>query len=750
MERILIKVILSLLLFSITGYGQNQLDNYYYYKGEKVFLDIDTKTISISFEGENSINSLKNNSNEISEIIEDRTRAIVDVIGNSAKQRKNIKAYYVEISAKRELTKKEYVSKIENFKKYNNTLMVSPTYKTKVGKRIGLSNNFHVKLKKAKDVDILFKYAKEFNVEVLGNNEFMPLWFTLAIRTPQNFNALNLANIFYETGLFENTEPVFMHHDLLNSNDPYFNDQWMLKNTGQSGGVSGIDMNIEQAWGISTGNNIKIAVIDEGIELNHPDLAGNSYGTGYDASLDETPSIVWGPHGTACAGIIGAVKDNNNGIAGVAPNSKLISISLWLFTTTSQTLANGINWAWQNGADVISNSWGGLAPSSVLDDAISNALTNGRNGLGSIVVFSSGNDNENGAAYPSNSNPLILCVGATDRCGVRSGRIDIIPQSCDPWGPNSRAGSSYGTPLDIVAGGTSISTTDRQGDAPGPVLLIGGDYNPPSHSSNDYSNYDYTRGFGGTSAACPYVAGVAALILSTNPDLTVKSVNDIIEKSAQKIRTDLYSYSNTSIRPNGTWNNELGYGMVDAHQAVLLAQNSDCIGNLTITQNVNIGQSDIREVTNSITATNIIFNNATAVYDAGNRVRLRPGFHARMRSSFRAHINGCVIRAPTIEKKAEPEVIVVYEKSISKPLDEFQKIKIFPNPVRNILTIISEEPILSWELKNNMGKLSNQSKPNRKTFLKDHINVKSLNSGLYILKINMTNGETAYKRIIKN
>lgn len=738
MKHITYKIFSIILLVCTNSiYGQNQLDNYYYYKGEKVPLSINTKTISISFEGENSIStfkSLKNNFNKTSEIIEDKTRTIVNAIDNNAEKRKNIKTYYIEISTKTELSKKEYLNQIESLKKYNNTLMVSPTYKNKENTEFGLSNNFYVKLKNQKDIKLLYKKAKEFNIEILGHNQFMPLWFTLSIKTPQNYNALNLANIFYETELFESTEPAFIYHDLQNSDDSLFDDQWTLNNTGQSGGTSGIDINIEPAWNVSTGNNITVAVIDQGIELDHPDLITNIIGTGYDAQTNTTPSQVRGSHGVACAGIIGAEKDNNIGVAGVAPDSGLMSISISFSGTTYQMLANGVNWAWQNGADVISNSYAGGAPSNIFDNAINNALANGRNGLGCVVVFSSGNGNVNGAEYPSNSNPLILCVGAIDRCGVRSGRIDIIPQSCDAWCVGCRPASSFGTPLDVVAGGTSTPTTDRQG-------------------ANGYTSTNYTLNFGGTSAACPYVSGVAALILNTDPNLTVNEVNEIIEQSAQKVRTDLYNYSNTGGRTNGTWNNELGYGLVDAYQAVLLAQSGNCSPNLTITQNVSAGQSDIQEAINSITATNIIFNNATAEYDAGSNVWLKPGFHARNGASFEAYIDGCASINSKLEEKPEPELIVIYEKitiNDTTLLEDQEIIKAYPNPVTDLLTIKSKEEILSWELKNQLGKLINNSKSNKKSFLKDRLNVNQLGTGLYILKINLNDGRVIYKNIIKN
>jgi len=223
-----------------------------------------------------------------------------------------------------------------------------------------------------------------------------------------------------------------------------------------------------------------------------------------------------------------------------------------------QKLANGINWAVQNGAHIISNSWGSdLLISSLIDDAITNALTNGRGSLGCVVVFATGNDN-GAVQYPANSNPNILAVGAMSQCGQRKS-----PTSCDT---EFRWGSNFGATLDIVAPGVLIPTTDRTG--------VNG-YNPniPIHTwsggnllTTDYTNNDYTTWFNGTSSACPHVAGVAALILSVNPSLTGPQVRDIIEQTAQKVGG--YNYTTTTGRPNGTWHNEMGYGLVNALCAV--------------------------------------------------------------------------------------------------------------------------------------------------------------------------------------
>ena len=212
--------------------------------------------------------------------------------------------------------------------------------------------------------------------------------------------------------------------------------------------------------------------------------------------------------------------------------------------------ADGINWAWQNGADIISNSWGSGVQYQVIDDAINNALQNGRNGKGTIIVFATGNS-YGAVSYPANSNPNILSVGAMTSSGTRS------------------SFSNFGTQLDVVAPGSSILSTTP---------------------NNQTASWD------GTSMATPHVAGVAALILSVNPCLTAQQVRDIIEQTAQKVGG--YSYTTTSGRPNGIWNNEMGYGLVDAHAAVLMAQS---MGSATLDLMVKDGVDDIGNEPNNIT-----------------------------------------------------------------------------------------------------------------------------------------------------
>lgn len=420
----------------------------------------------------------------------------------------------------------------------------APFFKTRAENEIGLSHLFYVKLFNEGDIGKLEEMAMRNHVEILGSNLFMPLWYTLSCSKQSNGNALLMANTFYESGLFESSEPDWLIQNISlcanTPNDALFNTQWGLENTGQYGGTIGIDIKACQAWQITKGsNNVIVAVVDAGIELNHPDLT-NMHPISYDTeSLGLfSSSQVWGEHGIACAGIIGAAH-NNIGTAGIAPNCPLMSISAnWGYQNTppglTAKLANGINFAWQNGASVISNSYGHYTtpPSALLNSAISAALTQGRNGLGCIVLFSSGNSNEP-VAYPANqtgSNADVLAVG----------RINYLGQPL---------ASGNGPELDIVGPGYNISTTDIQG-------ALG------------YDPSDYNVNFGGTSASCPAVAAVAALVLSVNNNLTQQQVNSILLNTAQKIGPVSYSPG----YQYGLWNQFMGYGLVDANAAVLMAQ----------------------------------------------------------------------------------------------------------------------------------------------------------------------------------
>ncbi|NOQ27826.1 MAG: S8 family serine peptidase [Bacteroidales bacterium] len=547
------KATVTLILIMCVIFVYSQTEFYYWYKEEKVYLTENKSKRFVLLENINNRDTLSRligNSWFIERIREDKTVQTLNGYYNNT----------IQTNLNWTILHKKNKSN-EKINKSNEIIYDAPFFKNSQNEDLGLSHLFYIKLKKKEDLPKLEELAVSHSVEIIGNNKFMPLWYTLSCTKHSTGNAMTISNFFYETGIFSAAQPDLMPTEMsLSVNDPYYTSQWNMSNNGQYGGASGIDIDVNNAWGITMGDNTVVAVIDNGIEFNHPDLP-NMYHLSYDTEEGTSPSKIYGDlgHGIACAGIIGAAV-NDKGIAGIAPNCQLMSISIIAEATTSsyQKRADGINFAWRNGADVISCSWHAES-NPYMDDAIDSALLFGRNGLGCVIVVAAGNTNSSYVRYPANSNPDIIAVGAMSMCAERKN-----PFSCD----GENWGSNYGTDLDVVAPGVLIPTTDRQATK---------GYNPYDflHTrfegtliSSDFSDDDYTLAFTGTSAACPHVAGIAALILSVKPDLTQDQVRYVIESSCDKVNIEDYSYTSTSGRNNGTWNIEMGYGKVNAYKAL--------------------------------------------------------------------------------------------------------------------------------------------------------------------------------------
>lgn len=402
-------------------------------------------------------------------------------------------------------------------------LNVMPCYKDMSGNEIVPTGYIYVKLRRSIDFDLLYNAAQTYKCRIIEQNEFMPLWYTLLVYETSGLNPVDVANDIYESGNFEASTPGFWYDPLMISYDPKVLEQWGLYNSQ----YEDIDISISKAWDYATGRGIKVAVIDQGIELTHDDLVDNLYAKSYDASTKSSPSGVYNTkskgHGTHCAGIIAAVSNNNIDIAGVAPNAKLISVSAdFNYQATIQSqLADAINWSWQNGADVLSCSWGGTLYNEMISNALDNALQYGRENKGCVIVYASGNSpTDKSVRFPANYREEIIAVGNIQQDGTR------YYSSC------------YGENLLVCAPGTNILST-----------MIG---NTTSYKT-------------GTSMACPHVAGIAALILERNPKLSANKVREIIAKSTKKVGNKPYSET----KKYGTWNPEYGYGLVDAYKAVI-------------------------------------------------------------------------------------------------------------------------------------------------------------------------------------
>jgi subtilisin-like proprotein convertase family protein len=346
-------------------------------------------------------------------------------------------------------------------------------------------------------------------------------------------------------------DPLFSYQSILPSY------QWNLRNTGELGGLAGVDINVTNAWDQWKGNGVAIAIVDDGIDLTHPDLAFN-VDTALDidfngADADPTPGV-GDDHGTACAGIAAAVGNNSLGGSGVAPNAKLVGMRLIAGPSTDVDEANAFLHEKQQIA-IKSNSWGPSdsaygdgGPSLLGLAALQNAAETGRGGLGTVFLWSGGNGNQSGD--DSNYDGWTASIYAIAVAALTN-------EGKQPFYGEPGANLLISAPSN--GGSQGITTTDR-------TSTLG--YNSGG-SSGDYASGDYTNSFGGTSAACPTVAGVVALMLEANPNLGYRDVQEILVRTARQ--NDLYD---TGWLLNGAgqlFNVKYGAGLVDATAATALA-----------------------------------------------------------------------------------------------------------------------------------------------------------------------------------
>jgi hypothetical protein len=352
-----------------------------------------------------------------------------------------------------------------------------------------------------------------------------------------------------EPMLARQLQPRFVPDDPLfayNAANPGY--QWHLNNTGQNGAVSGIDLNVVPTWNSYKGTGIRIGILDDGLEVSHPDLAANA-DTLNDRDFndqDDDPTPTSGDsHGTACAGVAAARGNNNLGVSGVAPEALLVGMRLIAAPTTDDVEADAFAFK-KDIIEIKSNSWGpsdnaygASGPGPLSNAALINAATTGRGGKGTVFIWASGNGNASGddSNYDGwAASPYAIAVGAIGDDGesVWYGEPGANILVCAP----SNGGQQ------------SITTTDRSG-------------------ATGYSSGDYTSTFGGTSSATPAVAGVVALMLQANPNLTYRDVQEILMRTAT--RNDP---NNGGWITNGAgfdFHHQYGSGLVDAEAATSLA-----------------------------------------------------------------------------------------------------------------------------------------------------------------------------------
>lgn len=421
----------------------------------------------------------------------------------------------------------------------------------------------------------------------------LPGAFVYRVTADARENPIKIANRLNQQAGILAAEPNIVIHSALTyrPQDDYYEQQWYLHHNGGYQLQSGSHIFAEKAWDLTRGDrSVVVAITDDSIDIDHPDFQGvgkivaprDLRGKDF-LPLPETQTD---NHGTACAGVCLA-EENGQGIVGVAPGCALMPMRTtgYLDDTSIEEL---FDWAVSRGASVISCSWGASAVYFRLSmrqhAAITRAATRGRNGRGCVVIFAAGNANRpvqgeiNERGWTKNvlsgttrwlsgfaTHPNVIAVSACTSLNQKAAYSN--------WGNEiSVCAPSNNAPPGIWLQETGYVSTAPQITQPLPGRGI---FTTDRVGSEGYTPGDYTRGFGGTSSACPVVAGVAALVLSANPNLTAAEVRKLLEQTADKI-TDSEPDPQLGTR-YGSYDGDghskwFGYGKVNAYKAVVAAK----------------------------------------------------------------------------------------------------------------------------------------------------------------------------------
>jgi thermitase len=354
----------------------------------------------------------------------------------------------------------------------------------------------------------------------------LPQLDVYVVRIPDGADVETVVAAFSLNPDVEYAEPDFICKACATPNDTLFKYQYALSNTGQQIfsvpgspiGKPSADIKATAAWEETEGSaDVIIGLPDTGIDFTHPDLKNKYLNTGYDLINNDFDATDDFGHGTMVAGIIAAETNNNEGVAGVAWNCKILPVKVLDENGEGymDTVADGIRWAVDNGAKVINLSLGGPDLSQTLRLAVQYAFNKDV-----LVVSAAGNDNDK-VLYPAAFESYVLAAAGTD---YNDERYSL---------------SNFGAEIDVAAPCVDIL-------APYPIKLT-----PPG-----YLNYAYGTG---TSFAAAHVSGLAALIVSIKPWLKAADLMNIIRYSADDVNSTLYRGKDEF----------LGYGRINMEKALV-------------------------------------------------------------------------------------------------------------------------------------------------------------------------------------
>lgn len=424
---------------------------------------------------------------------------------------------------------------------------------------------------------------------------------TLAVTVATGSLNANTTTVINDTSTSGGEQPVPpappVEPQALQINDPLYSSQWYIKNTGQretgdpAGPQAFLDLRVSEAWNMGfTGKGIKIAVNDDGLDLDHPDLQANllkdltfnsvNGATGADAYKEGngfTPGNEANSHGTVVGSIMAMAANNNVGMAGIAHDAKLVSTLVVAEGSNSINMFNHLIDTAK--VDVSAHSYGqdpafsenyfiaAGTPEGDLTDAqregqvIQRAATEGRDGKGTFITVAAGNE-----------------AGSKADAGMTSFTSSLYTNaiaSVDQNGVKAEYTSPGASVLVAAFGGTNPDQTDQSQNTG--YGAVSADVNGPAgYNTTDGSAGDYAFQNTGTSYANPMVASIAALMLQANQDLGFRDISKILAITARGTGTNDNNYVTngaSDVNFGGMhFSRDVGFGLADAAAAVQLAE----------------------------------------------------------------------------------------------------------------------------------------------------------------------------------